>query len=203
MIAELARVVGGPVSRETFERLTQFVEMLRIENERQNLVSRGTLEDVWERHVFDSAQLLRFQTATATSWVDMGAGAGFPGVVLACLSDLPVTLLEPRRLRAAFLKEVIDKLGLSAPVEVVKAERASGKFDMIAARAVASLSKLFEISYHLSTGKTRWVLPKGRSAHAELEEVRLTWHGEFHVERSFTDPRSFIVVAQNVRPKQP
>ncbi|MEO6198804.1 MAG: 16S rRNA (guanine(527)-N(7))-methyltransferase RsmG, partial [Sphingomicrobium sp.] len=170
-------------------------------NAKQNLVSRGTLDDIWSRHVIDSAQLIRFETVSSSSWLDIGAGAGFPGIVIACLSHLPVTLLEPRKLRAEFLREVIDKLNLRAVVQIVKAERASGKFNLITARAVASLPKLFEISYHLSTGKTRWVFPKGQSACAELEQARLSWHGEFHVEQSLTDARSHIVVAQNVRPE--
>lgn len=199
MIDRLAEATARAVSRETFERLETYVAMLIEENQHQNLVSAKTIESIWTRHILDSAQLLRFQSHERASWADVGSGAGLPGVVLACLADGPVTLIEPRRLRAAFLSEVIDKLGLAARVEAVKAERVTGAYDMITARAVAPLSKLLEISHHLSTGKTTWALPKGRSAQRELAEADRRWQGVFHVEQSFTDPDSFVVVARNVR----
>jgi len=157
---------------------------------------------MWERHILDSAQLLRFQESPDVSWVDIGSGAGLPGIVIACLTDAPVTLVEPRRLRAAFLSGVIDKLGLNARVQAVKAEKASGKYAMITARAVASVSKLLEISHHLSTRKSCWVLPKGKSALVELEEAQSAWHGVFHVKRSLTNPDSHIIVAREVRAKR-
>jgi len=83
-----------------------------------------------------------------------------------------------------------------------KAQHAGGEYDVITARAVANLAKLLEISAHLSTRKSTWVLPKGRSAERELAEARQAWQGAFHVERSATDPDSRIVVATGVRPKQ-
>ncbi len=202
MIAELERVSGVTVSRETVERLEYYIVLLKGENQRHNLISRGTIEGVWDRHILDSAQLLRFQQGLGASWVDIGSGAGLPGIVVACLTDGPVTLIEPRRRRAAFLSEVIDKLGLNARVAAVKAERASGKYVMITARAVASVSKVLEISHHLSTRKSRWVLPKGKSAHTELAEAQLAWQGVFHVEQSLTDPESQIIVARDVRAKR-
>lgn len=201
MIGRLEQVAERSVSRETLERLRLYVEMLTEENQRQNLVSRGTLGEIWERHIVDSAQLLRFAVQASVSWVDIGAGAGLPGIVLACLGAEPMTLIEPRRLRAAFLSEVIDKLGLNARVEAVKAERASGNYDMICARAVASVAKLLEISYHLSTRKSIWVLPKGKIGQSELAEARHTWQGVFHVEPSLTDSESVIIVARDVRPR--
>ncbi|MEO7564268.1 MAG: 16S rRNA (guanine(527)-N(7))-methyltransferase RsmG [Sphingomicrobium sp.] len=199
---ELERLTGRHVSLEAIERLIHFVAMIRSENVRQNLVSRGTLPDIWNRHILDSAQLLRFETSSSASWLDIGAGAGFPGIVLACLTAAPVTLIEPRRLRALFLREVIDALGLHAGVEIEKAERAVGKFGVISARAVASISKLLGMSYHLSTSNTRWVLPKGQSGLQELQEARKSWHGVFQLEQSLIDPRSLIVIAQNVRPRE-
>lgn len=202
MIAELERVSGVAVSRETLERLETYVELLKAENQRQNLVSRGTLEAIWQRHILDSAQLLRFRKSADATWLDIGSGAGLPGIVIACLTNGPVTLVEPRRLRAVFLSEVIDKLGLGARVQAVKAERASGNYAMITARAVASLSKVLEISHHLSTRKSCWVLPKGKSALAELAEARNAWQGVFHVEQSLTDPDSQIIVARDVRAKR-
>jgi 16S rRNA (guanine527-N7)-methyltransferase len=111
-------------------------------------------------------------------------------------------LIEPRRLRAEFLHKLCESLRLNATVFAGKAERAEGKYDVITARAVAPLAKLLEISQHLSTGKSLWVLPKGRSAQSELAEAQRTWQGRFHVEPSVTDADSFIVVGTGVRAKR-
>jgi len=175
--------------------------MLRSEARSQNLVSASTLEDLWSRHIADSAQLARFEPFSGASWADVGSGAGLPGVVLACLVDGPVTLIEPRRLRAEFLERVIKTLGLNARVEPVKVERVAGVFDIITARAVAGLGDLLRISHHLSTRKTVWALPKGRNAHSELAEAQRSWQGVFHVEQSVTDAASYIVVGTGVRAK--
>ena len=91
----------------------------------------------------------------------------------------------------------------STGLGVGRAQRERSSYDVITARAVASLSHLLEISHHLSTGKTVWALPKGRSAQSELAEARRAWQGRFHVERSVTDADSYIVVATGVRAKRP
>ena len=202
MIQRLEQAAARPVSRETFEKLERYVALLREENERQNLVSAATLNAVWERHILDSAQLVRYAPHERASWIDIGSGAGLPGIVIACLVAGPVTLAEPRRLRAEFLHKAIESLELRATVQCAKAERVVGRFDVIAARAVASLTQLLKISAHLSTRKTVWALPKGRSAPTELAEARLAWQGEFRVEPSVTDDESFIVVATEVRAKK-
>ena len=202
MIDALARAAQRDVSRETFEKLEQYVTLLREENRRQNLVSAATLEHVWDRHILDSAQLIQHEPFAGASWVDIGSGAGLPGIVIACLVDGQVTLIEPRRLRADFLHKICESLRLNAIVFAGKAERAQGKYDVITARAVAPLEKLLEISQHLSTGKSLWVLPKGRSAQSELAEAQRTWQGRFHMEPSVTDAESFIVVGTGVRAKR-
>ena len=201
MIERLAEVAQRYVSRETFERLEAYVSLLVAENERQNLVSAATLDNVWERHVLDSAQLVRFEPRPGASWGDVGSGAGLPGIVIACLVDGPVTLIEPRRLRAEFLREAVRTLGLNVRVEAVKVERVNGTFEVITGRAVAPLSHFLEISRHLSTGKTVWALPKGRSAQSELAHARRSWQGSFRIEQSVTDDESQIVVATGVRAK--
>ena len=201
MIERLEQVAGRPVSRETFETLERYVELLRDEARRQNLISASTIDQIWERHILDSAQLVRFEPANGASWLDIGSGAGLPGIVIACLINGSVTLVEPRRLRAEFLERVIDELQLNATVQPSKIERIAGDFDVITARAVASLDKLLGISLHLSTRKTIWALPKGRNAHGELAEAQRSWQGAFHVERSVTDEDSWIVVGTGVRAK--
>ena len=202
MIERLSEAAGQPVPRETFEKLRVYVELLKEESRRQNLISASSLETVWERHILDSAQLVRFEPNAGASWCDIGSGAGLPGIVIACLVGGPVTLVEPRRLRAEFLHSVVESLRLAAAVEPTKAQAVTGSFEVITARAVAPLPRLLEISLHLSTRKTVWALPRGRSAQAELAAVRQTWQGVFHVERSVSDPDSYILVGTGVRAKQ-
>lgn len=199
----LADVAGRNVSRETHAKLQIYANLLREEAERQNLVSRGTLESLWDRHILDSAQLVRFEPRPAASWADIGSGAGLPGIVVALLIEGQMTLIEPRRLRAQFLDRCVDELGLRGRVSVFagKAERAQGRFDVIAARAVASLDRLLGLSTHLSTGKTLWLLPKGRSAQSELAEARRNWHCDARSVPSSTDPSSEILLIRNVKAK--
>lgn len=202
MNSPLADIAGRDVSRETLERLVLYESLVRAENERQNLVSRGTLEDFWQRHIADSAQLVRYEPASGGSWVDIGSGAGLPGIVVACLVEGSVTLIEPRRLRADFLHKVVEALGLSAQVLCMSVARATGRYDVITARAVAPLAEMLKLSLHLSTRKTTWVLPKGRNAETEVAAARRTWQGRFHVERSVTDAESGIVVVTDVKAKR-
>jgi 16S rRNA (guanine527-N7)-methyltransferase len=187
------------VSRETL--LAKLVEEVLDEAGRQNLVSPGTIGAMWMRHVVDSAQLLALAGDGGGPWLDIGTGAGFPGLVVACLRDAPITLCEPRRRRAEFLERTAARLGLGGRVTVAacKVERLSGRWPIISARAVASLGALFGAAAGVSDRETRWVLPKGRSAREEVEAARKTWHGSFHVEQSITDPESQIVVASDVR----
>ena len=202
MIDRLSAVVGRDVSRETFDQIETYGALLREEAKRQNLVSASTLENLWERHILDSAQLVRLEPHAGASWVDVGSGAGLPGIVIACLVAGPVTLIEPRRLRADFLHKLCESLRLNASVFVGKAERAGGKYEVITARAVSNLANLFKISAHLSTRNSLWVLPKGQGAERELAEAQQAWQGAFHVERSVTDPESRIVVATRVRARR-
>ena len=188
------------VPRETMDRLDAFATLLSEENERQNLVSRTSLAEIWSRHIADSAQLLRFATDPRATWVDLGSGAGFPGLVVAALRPGPVTLIEERRLRVEFLERAADLL--AADVEIVpgKVERLKGRtFDVISARAFAPLDRLLALGTGLSTTKTLWLLPKGRNAETELAALDPSWQGDFRLEASVTDPAAQIIVAEGVR----
>ena len=201
MIEQLAGVLGRDVPRGTTDLLEHYMALLRYETGKQNLISSSTLDSLWERHILDGAQLVKFAPAADLSWVDIGSGAGLPGIVIAILVGGPVTLIEPRRLRAAFLTTTVAELGLDSRVTVAakKVERVAGAFDVITARAVAELDKLLRISTHLSTRKSLWVLPKGRSAESELAAARRNWHCDAEIVPSRTDPDSRILVLRNVR----
>jgi 16S rRNA (guanine527-N7)-methyltransferase len=192
------------VPREKFARLEAFTALLKSENERQNLVSRGTLDAVWTRHIVDSAQLLQFAPDPEGSWLDLGTGAGFPGLIIGLLHPGPVTLVEERRKRAEFLAQAIEVLGIgpNTTIQATKIERFESRpFDVISARAFAPLDRLFELSHSFSTAKTRFILPKGRNAASELDAAKASWQGDFRLEESLTDADARIIVAERVSPK--
>jgi 16S rRNA (guanine527-N7)-methyltransferase len=190
------------VSRETMDRLDSFAALLASENERQNLVSRSSLEHLWVRHIADSAQLCLHAPATG-SWLDLGTGAGFPGVIVAVLHNGPVTLVESRKLRVEFLKTAARVLEVDVRIIGERLERLPTEpFDVISARAFAGSAVTFELSHRFSTATTRWILPKGASAQSELESARASWHGDFRLVPSLTGGQASIIVAEGLRPRR-
>ena len=183
---------------ECGRRLQLLVERLHAENSRQNLVSKASLTQVWRRHVADSAQLLLGAQYQAESWIDLGTGAGFPGLVVAVLlPQTAVTLVEVRSRRAKWLSEAVEALGL-ANVAVCQADVATlptRKFNIISARAFAPLDRLVPLAARFSTTDTIWLLPKGRSARDELAALS-GWRHMFHVEQSLTDVDAGIVTGR-------
>lgn len=180
------------------DRLDALAAFVAEEARHQNLVSAATLASMWQRHIADSAQLFRFAAPQPDEhWVDLGSGAGFPGLVIALLAPCRVTLIESRGLRIAYLDKAIDRFGLGGRAEVAgsaldKVE--SFAADYISARAFAPLPRLLEGAGRFSTEKTRWLLPKGRNARAELESIAAAWQKLFHVEQSLTDADAAILV---------
>ena len=203
MIEALERAAGRPVSRETLDLLETYIARLEAANQSQNLISAASMDSIWQRHILDSAQLARFEPAPGASWLDIGSGAGLPGIVIALLVAGPVTLVEPRRLRATFLDETAAALGLGGRVAVrcAKIEKIAGSFDVITARAVAPLGRLLGMAHHLAHDATIWALPKGRSANMELVEARRSWQCAARSVTSFTDPDARILLLSDVRAK--
>lgn len=192
------------VPRETLERLEAFEALLRSENQRQNLVSKASMDALWERHILDSAQLVRFAPEDARAWLDLGTGAGFPGLMIPIFHPAQAVLVESRRLRAEFLRTAACVLGIEEKVEIhcAKLESVPARpFDVISARAFAPLPKLLSLAARFSTPETVWILPKGRNAKSELEEAQCSWQGDFRLEPSLTDGEAQIVVATRVRHK--
>lgn len=205
----LVAQLGDEAAIERLERLTA---MLRAENEQQNLISSGTMCEVWQRHIADSAQLLTFvpsaseapqNAETPGPWLDLGTGAGFPGLVIAALRpDLDVRLVESRRKRVEWLERARLALGLErccvigSRLEQVESFPAS----VISARAFAPLPQLFALSLRFSTERTLWLLPKGRSAAQELSELPESARTLFHVEQSRTNPEAGIIVGHVAPP---
>lgn len=181
---------------EAIDRLERLIALLRAENLKQNLVSAASLEEVWRRHIVDSAQLLAYVPRETSPWLDLGTGAGFPGLVIAALRpDCEVVMVESRKRRIDWLECVVADLGLrrarvaGSRLEAVEAFPAA----VISARAFANLTPLLALSARFSTSDTTWLLPKGKSAAQELAELT-GWRHMFHVEQSLTDPSAGIIV---------
>ncbi|QKG70911.1 16S rRNA (guanine(527)-N(7))-methyltransferase RsmG [Erythrobacter mangrovi] len=189
--------VAGLCDGRAMVRLERLVTALGEENERQNLVARNSLSMVWQRHIADSAQLLNRDDLGVGPWLDLGSGAGFPGLVIAAMRpELPVILVESRKRRIEWLAHCVQLLGLGEcriegrRLELVESFPAR----VISARAFAPLDRLLRLSARFSTSDTRWLLPKGRSAEQEVQGLTESLRQMFHVEHSLTDPEAGIVI---------
>lgn len=188
---------------DAMARLERLASLLAEENGRQNLVSAASLEAVWQRHIADSAQLLaHVPRETTAAWLDLGTGAGFPGLVVAALRpDLRVVMVESRARRVEWLERARSELGLDrAEVIGTRLEQLDDfRASVISARAFAPLDRLVALSARFSTSDTLWLLPKGRSARQELDMLR-GWIHTFHVEQSLTDAEAGVIVGHLTGP---
>ena len=167
-----------------------------------NLVGPDSLPDFWNRHAWDSAQLMQM-APEALMWADLGAGAGFPGVVLAILAkgraDAHVWLIDSLGKRCRFLQEVVDALKLPATVINGRAEEQQIRCDIVTARAVAPMDKLLGYAQPYFERGAQGLFPKGEKAESELIEARKSWHFEAELAPSQSDPRGRIVTIRSVR----
>jgi len=201
MIAELERVAGRPVSRETFERIEAFVARLTAENRRQNLISAATIDPLWERHILDSAQLLPLIPKDAKTLVDLGSGGGFPGLVLAALRpNLDVTLIESDARKGAFLGEAGRRMGLKNQPKVIISRietTPSVNADVVTARALAPLGQLLAWAAPHRSDTAICLFHKGKGWQAELNEAMKEWDIQSQPFSSVTDRDAVLLrVAQ-------
>ncbi|WP_174286931.1 16S rRNA (guanine(527)-N(7))-methyltransferase RsmG [Sphingomonas bacterium] len=182
-------------------RLEAFAAMVVAENAAQNLIAPSTIARIWGRHILDSLQLVAL--APRGRWLDIGTGGGFPGLAVAIATDLPMTLVEPRKRRAQFLSDCVDRLQLGHRVTVVgtRVANVDATADVISARAVGSVDTLLGWAYRCATPTTRWLLPRGKMDYPVLQAAEGKWQFMFHVEQSLTDPESRILILDGVRPR--
>jgi 16S rRNA (guanine527-N7)-methyltransferase len=192
---------SGTVKRK----LASFVAALTIENGNQNLVSAQSLNSVWQRHIVDSLQLARFvPRETSGTWLDLGTGAGLPGLILAIArEDTEFILVESRSRRIEWLERQVAALDLkNCVIRGVRLETVDPfPASVISARAFAPLGKLVRLAARFSTRDTIWLLPKGRSAAQEVAELPPKLRSLFHVEPSLTDPDAGIIVGTGLEAK--
>lgn len=182
--------------------LETFRQRLAEANEHMNLVGPATMPDYWSRHVLDSAQLLD-HAPEALTWADLGAGAGFPGVVLAILlkdrPDAHVWLIDSLGKRCRFLQDVVDELDLPATVVWGRAEEQDVEAEVVTARAVAAMDKLLGYAQPYFEGGAQGLFLKGEKAEAELTEAWKSWRFEAECLPSRSDPRGRVVKVGSVR----
>lgn len=187
------------VSRETLGDLEKFADLLLTWNARINLIGKATESTVWERHIADSLQLLPLAPQGALRWLDLGSGAGLPGIVVAIAwkAENPggqVALIESDGRKCAFLREAIRSLDLPAKVLNVRIETVHiDPPDVISARALAPLADLLAFSQPLAGPRTCLLFPKGRRLDSELTEAEAAWHIDATRYPSATDPDGAIL----------
>ncbi len=187
------------VSRETLERLQVYADLLVKWQTSLNLVGPSTLGDLWRRHMLDSAQLLRFVPPDTRCLVDLGSGAGFPGLVLAIMGVKGVELVESDQKEAVFLREVSRETGAGVTVHACRIEKLEEKeADVVTARALAPLDRLVPMMSRFMGDNSIGLVPKGADVEAELARVSLVCHLSYTCHTSMTDPCSTILVINNV-----
>lgn len=182
--------------------LETFLDRLTQTNAVMNLVGPDTLPDFWNRHAWDSAQLLSL-APKARRWADLGAGAGFPGLILSILlKDRPgaqVWLIDSLQKRCRFLQSVVDDLGLPATVVWGRAEEQALAVDVVTARAVAPLDKLLGYAQPYMDRGAQGLFLKGEKAELELREAARVWQVKADLSVSRSDPRGRIVTVRSLK----
>ena len=195
-----------PVPRETVELLDRFVELLLSWTARTNLIARSTVPAVWTRHIADSLQLLPL-ASEAKCWIDLGSGAGFPGIVLACAltgrAGAVVHLVESIGKKAAFLREAVHQLELAAEVHAIRIEdfvkNSKLQPDVVTARALAPLDELLKLAQPLLKTGAQGLFPKGQDVEGELTRASKYWNIDAQLVLSQTSPQARIVVVRGLK----
>ncbi len=192
------------VSRETLDRLTAHVALLKKWNDKVNLVSPQSLQNVWHRHVLDSAQLIDLAPRSARRWIDLGSGGGFPGLVCAILAlerrpDLSFMLIDSDKRKCEFLRAVARTTGVTVEVRGTRvADVPPETADVVSARAVAPLSQLLTLSERFIGSQTCCLFPKGSQAAIEIDTARRTWRFKVQCVPSITAPNSVVLCCEDV-----
>jgi 16S rRNA (guanine527-N7)-methyltransferase len=195
-----------PVSRETAAKLDVFVDELLDVSQHINLIARSTIPNIWVRHVADSLQLLPL-APDAKCWVDLGSGAGFPGIVIACAlagrAGATVHMVESIGKKAAFLRQAVDRLQVPATVHAVRIEdfvkNFKGHADVVCARALAPLDDLLKLAHPLLKTGAQGLFPKGQDVEGELTKASKYWNIDAELVPSKTSPQGRIVVVRGLR----
>jgi 16S rRNA (guanine527-N7)-methyltransferase len=191
------------VSRETTDLLKNYVKILQMWNTKINLVSKDSIKDVWFRHILDSAQLFKFVNSDIKKWLDLGSGAGFPGLVIAILAkdkfpDLSMTLIESDKRKCVFLSEVVRELQLSVKIFPKRIQDCPQQnADIISARALSKLEKLFHYFVYHGKKDCKGLFLKGKSVRNELSLVNNIDVFKVKLGPSTVDKTGYLVEVEN------
>ena len=197
------------VARETIHRLERYATLLAHWQKSTNLVAPSTLPQLWPRHFADSAQI-RALAPEARLWLDLGSGAGFPGLVVAILQtgrpDFRMHLVDSNKKKCAFLAEVARETKAPVDIHAMRIEELGESAhrlrpDVVSARALAPLPRLFELAHPIFGPTTRGLFLKGREAEAEIEAAKMTWDFAVSLHPSLTSADSHIVEVRALRPR--
>lgn len=190
------------VSRETLPLFERYIDLLKLWNRKTGLIQEHTFEEVWERHILDSLQLITYLPDPLTSILDIGSGGGFPGIVLAISGYINITLCESNMRKSVFLEEVIRQLGLQAQVKNVRAETIQEKYQIVTSRACADLSTLLNLMKTVSRETTsKGVFLKGKTALKEIAEAKEKWAFQEEIYPSITEKEGKIIIIHNLTSK--
>lgn len=188
------------VDAAAFHKLETLVASCREWGRVTNLVSAEDRDRLWERHVADSLQLVPLAADAGPEWIDLGAGGGFPGLVVAIARrDTRMTLVESNRKKASFLLQAAARCGVAVTVEPRRIEvLAAAPRDVVSARALAPLDRLLELSERFFGERTLGLFPKGRDAGKEVEAARRRFAFELATHRSATEPHAAILAVRQL-----
>jgi len=198
--ARRAEVAALGVSRETEERLEAFVALLQTWSPRLNLISRHDLHSIWPRHIVDSLQLGPLIASEVSRAIDLGAGAGFPGLIVAVATNIPFHLIESDLRKAAFLREAARVTGAPATIHATRIESVQlPPAPLVTARALAPLNRLLPLAAPFLTANGECLFLKGAQVEAELAEARQHWHMVVDRHESRTSADATILRIRDLR----
>jgi 16S rRNA (guanine527-N7)-methyltransferase len=189
------------VSSETLDRLKAYADLLVKWQKKINLVGNNTIQDLWRRHMLDSAQLYPLLPGPPFSIMDFGSGAGFPGLVLAIMGGPTVTMVESDGRKCAFMAEVmrVTQTGSSARLENRRIEDVqAGRVDVVTSRALAPLGKLLSLVEPFLDEQTICLFPKGQKVDEELTQTEKEWMMRTSKIQSLSDPSGTILKLEKV-----
>lgn len=199
----LAEIVN--VSRETFENLVAYANLIEKWNPKINLIAKSTVTDIWERHIVDSAQVWPNRPKKAKSWVDIGTGGGMPGLVMAIIAkehapNIEFHFVESDARKCAFLRNAVRELDLDVRIHNERIEKLDlARVDVVSARALASLDKLLELSQELLEPSGNCLFLKGESYAKEITEARRNWRFEETTISSVTSSNAALLKIKEIR----
>jgi 16S rRNA (guanine527-N7)-methyltransferase len=196
--ASALAAAGVDVSRETLTRLSRYLELLQRWQRAVNLVGASTLADPWRRHILDCGQIVPHVPRTVGTVIDLGSGAGLPGLVLALLGVPGVHLVESDQRKAQFLREAARVTQAPVVVHAVRIEQLELRADVVTARALAPLPRLLELAARFLTSQSLCLFLKGETARDELTQARQSWHMQCEIVPSRSGSRGVLLKLEGV-----